>query len=286
MKLEKDLNLQIRMMVVMVLLATVTLGFGAIIGLYFQNLVFTVISVAMLSVLQFVYGHKIALRSFGAKVVTEEEYPELHSQVTRLSQQADMKKPTVAVADTRMLNAFATGRSTSTATVCVTTGLMDKLDSDELESVIAHELAHIKNKDMIVMTAAGTIAAITGLIVRWGFLFNGNNRNGTPMIVAVIVALFTYIISFLLMRALSRYREFIADKGAVAITGDPLSLSNALRKIDGSMSQVPKEDLRNAENINAFMISPVKGKFSNLISTHPSTEKRVSRLEDMAKELN
>ncbi len=287
MKLEKDRNLQFRMMIVMVLLGILTIGFGAIVGVYFQSLIPTVFTVVIISMLQFMYGHKIALKAFGAKVVTEEEYPELHEQVTRLSQQADMKKPTVAVADTPLANAFAAGRSGSTATVCVTTEIMKQLNSEELEAVIAHELAHIKNRDMVVMTAAGTIAAVTGLIMRWGFLFSsGNNNNGAPIIVAILVSLITYIISLLLMRTLSRYREFTADKGAVAITGNPIALASALRKIDSSVSEVPKEDLRNAQSVSAFMISPVKGKFSGLLSTHPKTEKRISKLEEMARNIN
>jgi len=286
METSKDVGLQIRMTIVMILLAVITIGFGALIGVYFQNLIFTVIFVVIMSGIQLIYGHKLALKSFGAKVVTEEEYPELHAMTQRLAQQANMPKPTIAVADTPITNAFATGRSTSTATVCVTTSLMKTLNEEELEAVIAHELAHIKNKDMIVMTAAGAIAAVVSMILRWGFLFR-SSRNSAPMIVALLVAFVTYIASFLLMRALSRYREYSADRGAVSITGNPAALASALNTISNSMKNVPKEDLRNADGMNAFMISPItSSNISRLISTHPSTEKRVAKLKEMTKELN
>ncbi len=286
MELGKNRGLQIRMMIVMILLASLTIGFGAIIGLYFQNLIFTVIFVTILTIVQFLYSHKIALKSFGAKKVNENEYPELHRMVTRLSQQADMKKPTIAVAETSIANAFATGRSTSTATVCVTTSLMEVLNDEELEAVLAHELAHIKNKDMIVMTAAGVIAAITGMIIRYGVYFGGGrNNNNAPIVVAILVAILTYIGSYLLMMALSRYREYSADRGAVSITGNPMALASALQTISGSMDSVPKEDLRDAQGVNALMISPVKSKLSSLLSTHPSTDKRINKLKQMTKEM-
>jgi Zn-dependent protease with chaperone function len=287
MKTSRDWGLQIRMTIVMILLATLTIGFGAFIGLYFQNLIFTVIFVVGMSFVQLVYGHKLALKAFGAKVVSAEEYPELHSTTVRLAQQADMPTPTIAVADTKITNAFATGRSTSTATICVTTSLMEVLTQEELEAVIAHELAHIKNRDMIVMTAAGAIAAIVSMIIRWGFVFRSRGQNATPIIVAMLVAVVTYFVSFLLMRALSRYREYSADRGAVSITGDPMALASALKTISNSMDSVPKKDLRDAEGINAFMISPIKSShLSRLISTHPTTEKRVEKLQEITKELN
>ncbi len=286
MELGKNRSLQIRMMIVMILLASLTIGFGAIIGLYFQNLIFTVIFVTILTIVQFLYSHKIALKSFGAKKVDENEYPELHRMVTRLSQQADMEKPTIAVAETSIANAFATGRSTSTATVCVTTSLMEVLNDEELEAVLAHELAHIKNKDMIVMTAAGVIAAITGMIIRYGVYFGGGrNNNNAPIVVAIFVAILTYIGSYLLMMTLSRYREYSADRGAVSITGNPMALASALQTISGSMDSIPKEDLREAQGVNALMISPVKSKLSSLLSTHPSTDKRIDKLKQMTKEM-
>lgn len=286
MELGKNIGLQIRMTIVMLLLALLTIGFGAIIGLYFQNLIFTVIFVSLMSIGQFLYSHKIALKSFGATVVEEDEYPELHRMVTRLSQQANMQKPEIAVAETSITNAFATGRSTSTATVCVTTRLIEVLNEEELEAVLAHELAHIKNKDMIVMTAAGVIAAITSMVIRYGVYFGGGrNNNNAPVIVAIFIAILTYIGSYLLMMALSRYREYSADRGAVSITGNPMALASALKTISKSMDSVPKEDLRNAQGVNALMISPVKNKFSGLLRTHPSTDKRINKLQQMTKEM-
>lgn len=207
--------------------------------------------------------------------------------VGRLSQQADLPKPKVAIADTRVPNAFATGRSQKSSAVCVTTGLMETLDDDELEGVIAHELAHVKNRDVMVMTIASFLSSIAFLIVRWGWLFGGDdNRQNAPVIVAIIASLVVWIISYLLIRALSRYREYAADRGAAVITGRPSALASALLKISGRMDNVPKRDMRDTSEMNAFFIIPIKSDFiGRLFSTHPSTENRVERLRDMEREM-
>jgi heat shock protein HtpX len=236
---------------------------------------------------QFFFSDKLALYSMGAKEVSEEEYPELHAMVGRLSQQADLPKPKVAVADSRVPNAFATGRSQKHSAVCVTTGLLRTLDREELEGVVAHELAHVKNRDVAVMTIASFLSTIAFMIVRWGWLFGGNrNRNGGGVIVAIGVSLVVWVVSFLLIRALSRYREFAADRGGATITGKPSALASALLKIDGRMDKVPKEDMREQAEMNAFFVIPIRSGFiGRIASTHPSTEKRVERLRQLEREL-
>jgi heat shock protein HtpX len=226
----------------------------------------------------------------GAKEVSREEYPELHATVQRLSQQADLPMPTVAVADTNVPNAFATGRSRKNATVCVTRGLMNTLDADELEGVIAHELAHIKNRDVLVITVASFLSSLAFLIVRWGAFFGGGSRGGRRggggIIVAILISLLVWIVSYLLIRLLSRYREFAADRGGAAITGKPSALASALLKISGEMDKVPTADAREQAEMNAFYIIPFrKGVVGRLFSTHPSTERRVEKLRDLEREL-
>jgi heat shock protein HtpX len=270
----------------MFLLFALYLVFVGVLTLYFGNLLIPAILLGAFSLAQYFFSDKLALRSMGARTVSEEEYPQLHAQVGRLSQQADLPKPDVAVADNRTPNAFATGRSPSHGVVCVTTGLLEALDDDELEGVIAHELAHIKNRDVAVMTIASFLSTIAFLIVRWGWLFGGRNRNGAPVIVAILVSLVVWVISFLLIRALSRYREYSADRGAVTITGKPSALASALMTISGRMDRIPEEDLREQAEMNAFFIIPIsKGFIGKIARTHPPTEKRIEALREMEREI-
>lgn len=281
MELKKDRGLQFRMVFVMLLIGLMTIGFGFIVGVALGNLTYMFAFIVVFSFVQLYFSKSIALKSAGARKVSAQEYPELHNIVSNVSQQAGIPKPTVAVTETKMPNAFATGRSQSSSAVCVTQGLMERLDSDELEAVIAHEVAHIKNRDVVVMTIAGLLSAVTGFIVRYAFLFGGGRRNGNIFLV-LAVSIVTYILSFLLIRALSRYREFSADRGAAAITGKPSALASSLRKIDKSMKSTPKEDMRTAQGISALMISPVGTKLESILSTHPKTEKRIERLNEMS----
>jgi heat shock protein HtpX len=252
----------------------------------FANLLGIVLVMGAFSVGQFFFSDKLTLWSMGAKKVTEDEYPDLHRKLGRLSQQADLPKPTVAVVDSKVPNAFATGRSQKNAAVAVTTGLMNTLDDDELEGVLAHELAHVKNRDMMVMTVASFLSTIAFLVVRWGWWFGGDDEGQPQVWVAIAASLVVWIVSFVLIRALSRYREFAADRGGATITGKPAALASALMTIDGKMSKVPKRDIREQSEMNAFFIIPFKGDFiGKIFSTHPSTEKRVERLRDLERQM-
>lgn len=249
------------------------------------------------ALVQILFGDRIALASMRARVVESHEAPELHGTIERLCQLADLPKPRIAIADSEIPNAFAAGHSRKTATVCVTTGIMDRLEPRELEGVIAHELAHIANKDVIVMTVAGFLATVAGLLVRMGvysgMMGGGRGRerdNGAAVfLVVILVSVVVYIASFLLLRALSRYREFAADRGAAIMTGAPAQLAAALANISGTMERVPTKDLRAAEGMNAFFIIPAVSKgfsLSSLVSTHPPVEKRIERLMAMQAQLD
>jgi heat shock protein HtpX len=287
MEWKTDWGLQARMGLTMLLLLALYVVFIAALYIYGIGLFGIVLFMGLFMGGQLFFSDKLALRSMGAHEVSEEEYPELHAMVGRLAQQADLPKPTVAVADSRQPNAFATGRSQSSATVCVTRGIMDTLDREELEGVMAHELTHVKNRDVMVMTIATFLSTLAFMIVRWGWLFGGNRREGGGgVIVAILVSLVVGVVSFLLVRVLSRYREYAADRGGAIITGRPSALASALVKIDGRMDRVPDDDLREQADMNAFFIIPIKsGAIGRLLSTHPSTEQRVDRLKDMQSEL-
>ncbi|ELZ89811.1 zinc metalloprotease HtpX [Haloferax sulfurifontis] len=287
---KPDWGLRGRMALTMFLLFALYIVFAGVLFAYFQSLAVMAGFMGVFLFAQFFFSDKIALYSMGASVVDEDDGPQarkLHAMVGRLSQQADLPKPKVAIADTRVPNAFATGRSQKSSAVCVTTGLMDTLDDDELEGVIAHELAHVKNRDVMVMTIASFLSSIAFLIVRWGWFFGGDrDRQNMPVIVAILASLVVWIISYLLIRALSRYREYAADRGAAVITGRPSALASALLKISGRMDNVPKRDMRDTSEMNAFFIIPIKSDFiGRLFSTHPSTENRVERLRDMEREM-
>jgi heat shock protein HtpX len=249
-----------------------------------------VVVVIGLAAAQFFTSDKLALSAMGGRIVTPQEAPQLHAMIERLCIQADMPKPKVAVANTAMPNAFALGRSPKNATVCATTGIMDLLTPAELEGVMAHELTHVINRDVMVMTLASFFATIAAFIVQFGFLFGGTSQDdddGPSAMVLVLVSLVVYAVSFLLMQALSRYREFSADRGAALITGRPSALASALVKISSGMSRIPQRDLRAASELNAFFIFPAgvgKG-ISGLFATHPPMEKRIAALERLEAQL-
>ena len=281
-----DWGLRSRMALTMFLLFGLYIVFIGVLVSQGMGMGGVIVMVALFSFVQYYFSDKLALRSMSAKTVSEQEHPELHDMVTRLARQADLPKPQVAVAQSNVPNAFATGRNQRNATVAVTTGLMHTLDRDELEGVIAHELAHIKNRDVMVMTIASFLSSVAFIIVRWGWLLGGNNRNAAPVWVAILVSLVVWVVSFFLIRALSRYREYSADRGAAAITGNPSALASALMKISGRMDQVPERDLREQAEMNAFFIIPIRSGFiGKIASTHPPTEERIDRLRQLEREL-
>jgi heat shock protein HtpX len=288
----KDPGLQFRMALTMFLLGLVYVVF--IVALLAANVhgITVAIIAGGLALLNLFASDKLALAAMGARVVTPQEAPQLHAMVERLCVQADLPKPRVAVANTRMPNAFALGRSPKSATVCATTGIMEMLSPAELEGVMAHELTHVANRDVLVMTMAGFFATIAAYIVQFGFLFGGGASYGDDddnpsFFVLLLVSLVVYVVSFLLMQALSRYREFAADRGAAIITGRPSALASALQKISSGMHRIPEKDLRAAGELNAFFIFPAgvgKG-ISSLFATHPPMEKRIAALARLESQL-
>jgi heat shock protein HtpX len=232
---------------------------------------------------------RIALAAMGAREVSVSQAPELHASVERLCVQADVPKPRLALANAAMPNAFALGRSQKTATVCVTTGLLDLLSGPELEGVLAHELTHVIDRDVMVMTIASFFASIAGVLVRFGVFFGGGRSRNQQSAFAVVmlVSIAVYAISFLLLRALSRYREYAADRGAAVITGRPSALASALLKIGSSMERIPQRDLRSTASMSALFIMPPRrrGALTRLFATHPPVEKRVAALGRLERQL-
>jgi heat shock protein HtpX len=244
----------------------------------------------VLLLLQFFASDKIALATMGVKEVSPAEEPELHAIVERLCVQADLPKPKVCVMETQMPNAFAMGRSRKSTTVCATRGIIDMLSPSELEGVMAHELTHVINRDVMVMTLAGFFASLAALILQFSFFFGGgygNSEEEEDIFLVVIASTIVYAVSFLLMRALSRYREFAADRGGAVLTGRPSALASALIKISGTMERVPSQDLRSAEALSAFFIIPARAKKSlfNLFADHPPLEQRLAALERLESQL-
>jgi heat shock protein HtpX len=284
----RDAGLQFRMLLTLFLLG---LLYVALIGALLAagtGLVLMVVIIGALSFAQLFFSDKLALSAMGAKEVSPQEAPGLHAMIERLCIQADLPKPRIAVADTSMPNAFATGRSQKSATVCATTGIMSVLSPSELEGVMAHELTHVKNRDVLIMTIASFFASLASIILQFGFFFGGGDDDDNPSILVVLLVSFVvYIVSFFLMLALSRYREFAADRGAAIVTGRPSALASALVKISGAMQRVPTQDLRQAERLNAFFIVPagVRSTVQTLFSTHPPMEKRIERLQRLESQL-
>lgn len=289
-KWERDLGLQGRMLFTIFLLAVVYLFFLAFLSYYGAPPIFMMLFVGLFMAVQYFYSDKMVLWTTGAQIVSETEAPQLHGMITRLCAIADIPKPQVAIVRTAVPNAFATGRSQNHAVVAVTTGILDKLSPAELEAVIAHELSHVKNRDMAVMTIASFISTLAFYFMRYGLYFNmgdDRRRDGGSLILVWLISIVVWVISFLLIRALSRYREYAADRGAAIITGQPSNLASALMKISGVMDRVPREDLRTMEGMNAFFTVPAISGSSimDLFSTHPSVEKRIARLEKMQQEM-
>jgi heat shock protein HtpX len=288
----RDAGLSVRMLLTSGLLGALYVAF-AVVLFYTLNVgvVPMVLIVFGLAAFQYFTSDKLALLASGAKVVERDEAPELHDMIERLCAMADLPKPRVAVIDTPVPNAFATGRSPKHSAVAVTTGLWERLDKQEIEGVLAHELSHIANRDVLVMTLASFFAMLAGLLMRWGLFFGGGgdrDRGGPPIwLIVFLVSIVVYFLSYILIRTISRYREYAADRGAAIITGTPEYLMSALQRIASGMASIPKRDLRQVESMNAFFIVPtnVRSSISELFSTHPPLEKRLARLAEIAREM-
>jgi len=288
----KDTGLQARMLFTMFLLTLLYIVFVAVLFAAGAGAGVIVVVAAVLLLVQLFASDKLAMATLGVKEVGPAEEPELHGIIERLCVQADLPKPRVCVMETSMPNAFAMGRSRKSTTVCATRGILDLLSPAELEGVMAHELTHVINRDVMVMTLAGFFATLASMILQFAFFFGGGmGRGGSEeeedLMIVILVSAVVYAISFLLLRALSRYREFAADRGSAVLTGRPSALASALLKISGSMERVPRQDLRAAEGMSAFFIVPARAKNSlmNLFADHPPLEQRLAALERLETQL-
>ncbi|MFP8887986.1 zinc metalloprotease HtpX [Streptomyces mangrovi] len=293
-RFEPDRRLTGRMVLTMFLLGLLYVGFVAALIVLLDSLVLVVVIAAALLGAQFWFSDRIALYAMRGRLVTPEEEPRLHGVVDRLCATADMPKPRVAVSSMDLPNAFATGRDADHAVVCVTTGLTRRLETEELEGVLAHELSHVAHRDVAVITIASFLGVLAGLVVRFAFysqLFGGGRRDQNTAAVFAMVMLVSavvYALSFLLIRALSRYRELAADRAAAMLTGKPSALASALTKVSGDIARIPTRDLRTAQAFNAFFFTPALGSGSavaGLFSTHPSLESRLEALAEISERL-
>jgi heat shock protein HtpX len=275
----------------MFLLGLLFVVLGSVLVYYFRGLGLVLIVGFLLA--QWFFSDRVALYSMGGKEVSPQEAPELHAMIDRLCALADMPKPKVAIADSDVPNAFATGRSPKRAVVCATTGIMRRLTPAELEGVLSHELSHVAHRDVTVMTIASFVGVLAGFLTRMALYSGMGNRrgsnNGPPVVLIItLVSVVVYALSFLLTRALSRYRELAADRAGAVLTGQPSALASALVKISGEMARIPTRDLRQAEPFNAFFFTPAVApgfSLSSLFSTHPPIERRLEQLTRISTQL-
>lgn len=294
-RFRPDRQLTVRMGLTVFLLGLVYVAFVAVLIAVLKSWVWVVVIAGGLLLAQYWFSDRIALTAMRARTVTAQEQPRLHGIIDRLCANANMPKPRVAVAGTDLPNAFATGRNTERAVVCVTTGLLRRLDTEELEGVLAHELSHIAHRDVVVMTVASFLGVLAGMLTRFMFysqMFGGRRREGDQtyllIVLIMLVSAIVYTLSFLLIRALSRYRELAADRAGAMLTGRPSALASALTKVTGEMARIPTRDLRTAEAFNAFFFTPAVGSrpsLATLLSTHPSLQQRLERLAEISVEL-
>ena len=287
----RDRGLTLRMILTMFLLALIYLGFITFLYIIGFPITFIMIIAGILLFIQYYFSDKIVLMSMGAKIVDEHEAPELHAMVRRLCMRANLPMPKIAIVDTPIPNAFATGRNPKNAVVAVTTGLLRILNKDELEAVLGHELSHIKNKDVMVLTIGNFLATVVWFVMEhvmwWSILGDEENRNPFIGAVLFVIAAIVWLICTLLVLALSRYREFAADAGSAILTGKPHALISALAKISGRMDLIDPSYKKQVEGLNAFFIVPaISGEtIMSLFSTHPPVEKRIERLRKIAREM-
>jgi heat shock protein HtpX len=290
MKWKRDWGLTSRVILTMFLLFVVYLVFIAVLLALGISMSFMILIVVVMAFIQYFFSDKLVLWSTGSRVIHEDEYPELHQTVEKLCKEADLPKPRIAIMQSPVPNAFATGRSPKHAVVACTDSIMRLLSKDELEAVLAHELSHVKNRDVLTMTIASFIAMLAAIIMQnflFASLFSRRGDGAGAWIIAGIVAAVVWFIATLLMMALSRYREFAADRGSAYITNNPQALISALKKISGRMDVIPPEAKAKIEGSNAFFIIPALSgnKFLELFSTHPPLEKRIANLEMVEEEL-
>jgi heat shock protein HtpX len=296
----RDRGLSLRMLLTGGLLGLLYVVFGVFLFSLLNGSIFLMLVIVIgLAFFQYYTSDKIALAASGAKVVSAEEAPELHAMVERLCAMANLPKPRIAVVDSDVPNAFATGRNPKHAAVAVTTGLWRRLEPQEIEAVLAHELSHIANRDVLVMTVASFFAMLAALLTRFGLyagMFGGfggggnrgGNNNQTPVwLIVLLVSIVVYAISWILIRTISRYREYAADRGSAIITGAPENLMSALQKISSNITQIPQRDLREVQGMNAFFIIPTNWKtsMSEWMMDHPPLEKRLAALSEIAREM-
>ncbi len=292
----RDAGLTFRMGLVMFLLAALYLAFIAVLLALRVPMAFLILIIGVMLVAQFFFSDKMVLAATGARVVTRQQAPDLHEIIDRLCQMSDIPRPQVAIMDTDMPNAFATGRDPRHAVVTVTRGLMRRLEPDELEAVLGHELSHVKNRDVAVMTVASFFATVASILVQqflwfglWGGGMGGRRRGngGNAAILIWLVAIVVWVLSYLLIRALSRYRELAADRGSAIITGQPSKLASALVKISQQVSRTADRDLRQTDAAAAFFIVPAlrRDSLAALISTHPPLNVRLAQLERLSREM-
>jgi heat shock protein HtpX len=291
---RRDAGLTARMIVSFAVLTVLYIIFLSVLAYVGVSAIAIAVIAGIMILAQWYFSDKIVLWSTGAKIVSREQFPELHDLVERIVARNNLSKPKIAVINTRMPNAFATGKTPKSSIVAVSTGLMDQLDNEELEGVIAHELAHIKNRDVLILTLASIFSVIAWYLMRFGMygaMFGGGgggygrrgNEGGAAMLLILLIAIITWIASFLIIRAISRYREYVADRDGALITGKPSKLASALLKISGTMKRIPTRDLREVEGMNAFFIIPALSgdALTNLFSTHPPVDQRVKKLMEM-----
>jgi heat shock protein HtpX len=291
---KRDTGLTARMIVSFAVLTVLYIIFLSVLAYVGVSAIAIAVIAGIMILAQWYFSDKIVLWSTGAKIVSREQFPELHDLVERIVARNNLSKPRIAVINTRTPNSFATGKTPKSSIVAVTAGLMDELDAEELEGVLAHELAHIKNRDVLVLTLASIFSVMAWYLMRFGMygaMFGGGGgggygrrgNEGAAMLLILLIAVITWIASFLIIRAISRYREYVADRDGALITGKPSKLASALLKISGTMKRIPTRDLREIEGMNAFFIIPaVSGSsFTNLFSTHPPVAQRVKKLMEM-----
>jgi heat shock protein HtpX len=283
---KRDVGLSVRMTLSFIILGILYVVFLSVLHYLGVGYIPLAIIASVMILAQWYFSDKIVLWSSGAKIVSKEQYPKLHEIIEKLAGKNGIPKPKVALVNSQVPNAFATGKSPKSSLVAVTSGILDLLDDEELEAVIGHELTHVKSRDILVLTLASVFSTVAWYLAQFSFFggFQGRNRDsGSATAIVILVAIVTWIVSFLIIRAISRYREYAADRGGAEMTGNPDKLADALLKISGRMNKIPPKEIEQVQKLNAFFIIPALSgsSIANLFSTHPPVEKRVQKLREM-----